>query len=80
MDTMIIDPEKVPQSSLDALDVKQLDPDCQNLKDILKEMRPLTYQAVDKMKYTPTINTYRGKLITFSSQSVNYPASQPATA
>lgn len=79
IDVMIIDPSQVPQSSLDTLGIKQLDPDCQNLKEIFKKMVSLSYTAGDKKKYTPTINTYGGKFITFSSQSVVYPATQPAT-
>jgi len=81
IDVMLIDPMKVSQSSLDALGIKQLDPDCQNLKEILKSMVSLKYHTSSgEEKYTPTINlTPDGKVITLSSQSVIYPATPPAT-
>lgn len=71
---MVIDPAKVSQSSLDALGITQLDPDCQNLKNIFKDMSNLKYTVGNETKRTPTINiTKDGKFITFSSHSVIYP-------
>lgn len=70
---MVIDPAKVPQSSLNALGITHLDPDCQNLKNIFKDMHNLKYTVGDETKRTPTINTTKdGQFITFSSQSVFY--------
>lgn len=79
IDALIIDPEKVPQSSLAALGIKQLDPDCQNLKNIFKSMHPVSFQIGSEKKFTPTINMYDGKFITLSSQSRLYNATEPVT-
>jgi hypothetical protein len=56
-----------------------LDPDCQNVKDVFKEMVSLSYTKDGKKIYTPTINMYRGKFVTLSSQSVIYPVEGDAT-
>lgn len=79
IDALIIDPEKVPQSSLAALGIKQLDPDCQNLKNIFKSMHPVSFQIGSEKKFTPTINMYDGKFITLASQSRLYNATEPVT-
>ncbi|MCX6823058.1 MAG: hypothetical protein NTX91_03595 [candidate division SR1 bacterium] len=79
IDAMIIDPSTVPLSSLETLGIKQLDPDCQNLKEVFKKMVSLKYINGDKTVYTPTINTYAGKFITFSSHSVVFPVEGNAT-
>lgn len=79
IDAMIIDPQKVPQDSLDALGI-QLDPDCQNLKNVFKTMRSLKYFAGNEKKYTPTVNEYKWKFITLSSQSQMYQTDHHPTA
>ena len=57
-----------------------MDPDCQNLKDIFKDMVSLKYKVGDKTKRTPTVNlTKDGKFVTLSSQSVIYPVEGDAT-
>lgn len=80
IDALVIDPSKIPPSSLTTLGIKQLDPDCQNLKDIFKDMVSLKYKVGDKTKRTPTVNlTKDGKFVTLSSQSVIYPVEGDAT-
>ena len=78
MDTVVIDPELVANSSLATLNIT-LDPDCQNLKNIFKQMRPLKYQDADQNTYTIRIHEYEGKYIVFVAHKVVYDAKQPAT-
>ncbi len=78
IDTVVIDPEHISDSSLETLDIT-LDPDCQNVKDIFKKMRPLNYQDADEKKYTVRIHEYEGKYIVFAAHKMLYNASQPAT-
>jgi len=78
IDTIIIDPENVADSSLETLGIT-LDPDCQNLKEIFKKMHPLNYQDTDERKYTVRIHEYEGKYIVFAAHKTMYNATQPAT-
>ena len=78
MDTVVIDPELVANSSLATLGIT-LDPDCQNLKNIFKHMRPLKYQDADQNTHTIRIHEYEGKYIVFVAHKVVYDAKQPAT-
>ena len=78
MDTVVIDPDFVAESSLATLDIT-LDPDCQNLKNIFKKMYPLHYQDADQNTYTIRIHEYEGKYIVFAAHKVIYDAQQPAT-
>jgi len=78
IDAVVIDPRKVSEESLESLDIT-LDPDCQNLKEIFKEMTPLNYQDGDQKKYTIRINEYDGKYIVFVPSKVMFDATQPAT-
>lgn len=80
IDAMVIVPSKVPLSSLRSLGIKVLDPDCQNFKEVLKQMYSLSYQGEKGTVYTPTINVYQGKFVTFSSQYVVYPTGDHPTA
>lgn len=78
IDAVVIDPEHISDSSLETLDIT-LDPDCQNIKDIFKKMRPLNYQDADEKRYTVRIHEYEGKYIVFAAHKILYNASQPAT-
>ncbi|MEI8008319.1 MAG: hypothetical protein WCI00_02510 [bacterium] len=78
MDTVVIDPDLVAESSLATLDIA-LDPDCQNLKDIFKKMYPLHYQDADQNRYTLRIHEYEGKYIVFAAHKIVYDVQQLAT-
>jgi len=57
IDTVVIDPETIADSSLETLGIT-LDPDCQNLKDIFKKMYPLYYHDAEAQKHTVRIHEY----------------------
>jgi len=78
MDTTVIEPQRVPESSLRTLGI-QLDPDCKNLKEIFKAMRPLSYTKNDEQKYATGIYNYRGKYIVLAGQRIIYPTNEPVT-
>lgn len=78
IDTVVIDPENIADSSLETLWIS-LDQDCQNLKEIFKQMRPLNYQDAEEKKSTIRIHEYDGKYIVFSAYKTVFDAEQPAT-
>jgi len=78
MDTTVIEPQRVPESSLRTLGI-QLDPDCKNLKEIFKAMRPLSYTKNDEQKYATGIYNYRGKYIVLAGHRIIYPTNEPVT-
>lgn len=78
IDTVVIDPENIADSSLETLWIS-LDQDCQNLKEIFKQMRPLNYQDAEEKKSTIRIHEYDGKYIVFSAYKTIFDAEQPVT-
>lgn len=79
IDTVVIDPSKVPTSSLETLGIV-LDPDCQNLKEIFKQMRPLKYNSDETQKQSIRINEYDGRYVVFTPNKTAYKVEDPSKA
>ncbi len=71
IDTVVIDPAAVHDSSLEALGIT-LDPDCQQLKAVFKHMRPLQYHDSDRQRHSIRIHEYRGQYIVFAAHKTAY--------
>lgn len=78
LESLIIDPSYVAPSSLESLHIT-LAPDCQNLKEIFKNMTPLQYQDADKQRRSARIYSYEGKYIVFVAHKTVFDTLQPAT-
>ncbi|MDD3262468.1 MAG: hypothetical protein PHR61_01370 [Candidatus Absconditabacteria bacterium] len=79
VDYVLIIPSTLPTSFLQQFDIKEVDPQAQNIKDIFNLAKPLRYMDQTKQKYTNRVLFHQGKIIVFRTVKTMLSYSKPNT-
>lgn len=80
VDSVVIVPSILPPSFLQQFNIKEIDSQAQNIKDIFKSAKPLRYMDTTKQKYTNRVLFNQWKIIVFRTVKTMLSYDQPNTA